>query len=180
MTPQALLDFWFAPEHAKLWFNSTPEFDQQVRHLFESVWQAAKEGQLDDWEQTAEGTLALVILLDQMPLNMYRGQAESFSTEAQARAVAGRAIEQSFDIALDHTGKAFLFMPFMHSEKLADQDRAVELFAGAGLEENLKFAIHHRDIVRQFGRFPHRNEILGRPNTEQEKVWLASKEAFHG
>lgn len=180
MTPQTLLDFWFSPEHEKLWFKSTPQFDQQIREQFENVWHAVKGGQQFDWEQTAEGALALVILLDQMPLNMFRGQPESFSTEAQARDVAGRAIEQDFDKQLPDKGKAFLYMPFMHCENMIDQDRSVALYDAAGLEDNLKFARHHRDIVHQFGRFPHRNAILARPSTPAEEAWLASDAAFHG
>ncbi len=180
MTPQILLDFWFAPEHEKFWFNSTPQFDQQIREQFENIWLAAKEGQLVDWERSAEGALALVILLDQLPLNMYRGLLQSFSTEAQAREVSGRAIELGFDQSLADSGKAFLYMPFMHSEDRVDQDRSVALYKAAGLSENLKFAQHHREIVRRFGRFPHRNAILCRTSTADEEVWLASDEAFLG
>ena len=180
MTPQTLLDFWFAPAQEKRWFNSTPEFDQQIREQFEDVWRAAKDGQQADWARSAEGVLALVILLDQMPLNMYRGKRESFSTEAQARDVAGRAIAQGFDKQLPDKGKAFLYMPFMHSEDMTDQDRSIALYDAAGLENNLKFARHHRDIVCQFGRFPHRNAILGRASTTEEEAWLASDAAFHG
>ena len=180
MTPQTLLDFWFDPAQEKRWFNSTAEFDQLIRERFETDWQAASDGQRADWQQTADGALALVILLDQFPLNMYRGEPRGFSTEAQARAVAGRAIGQGFDQMLPDKGKAFLYMPYMHSEDLADQDRAVALFEAAGLDHNLRFAHHHRDIVRRFGRFPHRNAILGRASTAQELAWLASAEAFHG
>lgn len=180
MTPQILLNFWFAPEQEKRWYNSTSQFDQQIRDQFETVWRTARNGHLDDWEASADGALALVILLDQMPLNMYRGLAESFSTEAQARAVAARAIERGFDSQLMDSGKAFLYMPFMHSEDLADQDRSVALYEEAGLKNNLKFALHHRDIVRRFGRFPHRNAILSRTSTQDEEAWLASDEAFHG
>lgn len=180
MTPQTLLDFWFDPAQEKRWFNSTQQFDQQIRDQFESVWRAARDGQQTDWAQSAEGALALVILLDQMPLNMYRGLAESFGTEAQAREVAGRAIDKRFDMQLADSGKAFLYMPFMHSEDMTDQDRSVALYDAAGLKDNLKFAEHHRDIVRRLGRFPHRNTILGRISTPEEVDWLASDEAFHG
>ncbi len=180
MKPQALLDFWFAPEHEPLWFRATPQFDQTVRERFEVVWQAARDGQLADWERTPEGALALVILLDQLPLNMFRGQPECFATEALAREVAGRALARQFDQALPAKGKAFLYMPFMHSEKLADQDTAVALYEAAGLADNLRFARHHRAIVQRFGRFPHRNAILGRSSTAEEAAWLASAEAFHG
>jgi uncharacterized protein (DUF924 family) len=180
MTPQSLNDFWFEPQHEKLWFGSTQAFDQQVRELFETAWDAARAEQLGHWEQTVEGALALVILLDQMPLNMYRGQPESFATEAQSLEVARRAIFRDMDHQMSDKGKAFLYMPFMHSEDLADQDRAVELYAAAGLDGNLRFARHHRDIVRRFGRFPHRNTILGRHSTPEEAAWLASGKAFLG
>ena len=180
MKPQTLLDFWFAPPQEKRWFNATRQFDEQILEQFEAVWREAKAGQLSDWEQSAEGVLALVILLDQIPLNMYRGLPESFSTEAMSREVAGRAIGRGFDRSLADQGKAFLYMPFMHSEDMVDQHRSVELFEAAGLQENLKFARHHREIVRRFGRFPHRNAILGRTSTPEEIDWLASDGAFHG
>lgn len=180
MNPQTLLDFWFSPENEKRWFNSTPQFDQQIREQFERLWQTGKDGELADWEQTSNGALALVILLDQIPLNMYRAQPESFSTEAPARAVANRAITQGLDQPLSDKGKAFLYLPFMHSEDLSDQDRSIALYDAAGLEDNLRFAHHHRDIIRQFGRFPHRNAILGRADTSEEETWLASDAAFHG
>ena len=180
MTPQLLLDFWFAPEHQKLWFDSTPNFDETIRERFAHVWQGARQEGCPDWEKTAQGALALVILFDQMPLNMYRGLPESFSTEQQAREVASRAINTGFDQDLDNAGKMFLYLPYMHSEELADQDRSISLFKEAGLEQNLKFAHHHRNIVQRFGRFPHRNTILGRDSTNEEIEWLASGEAFLG
>ena len=180
MTPQYLNEFWFDQQHEKLWFRSTPEFDQQVREIFADAWHLAQAGQLAHWEQTAEGALALVILLDQIPLNMYRGQPESFATEAQSLEVAGRAIARRLDHSLPDKGKAFMYMPFMHSENLADQDRSVELYEAAGLDANIRFARHHRDIVRRFGRFPHRNAILGRPSTPEETAWLNSGKAFLG
>jgi len=180
MEPDTLLDFWFDPEHQPRWFRATPDFDQAVRDGFETAWQAARSGQLDGWAQTPDGALALVILLDQMPLNMFRGQPESFATEALARQVARRAIEGQFDRALSGPGRAFLYMPFMHSEDLADQERSLALHEAAGLADNLRFARHHHAIVQRFGRFPHRNAILGRTSTPEEQAWLASAEAFHG
>ena len=110
---------------------------------------------------------------------MFRDQPESFSTEAQSRAVASRAIGNGFDAALPDDRKAFVYLPFMHSETLADQDRSVELFEAAGLDFNLKWARRHRDIVRRFGRFPHRNAILGRTSSPEELAWLASPEGFN-
>jgi uncharacterized protein (DUF924 family) len=179
-SPQGIVAFWFSDAVRPLWFKSKPEFDNQLRERFESVWQQAATGKLDSWAKSAEGALALVILLDQIPLNIYRGEARSFSTEAKAREIAGHAINKGWDTTLPGEQKAFLYMPLMHSESLADQDRSVALYDAAGLEYNLKFAKHHRDIIRRFGRFPHRNEILGRQSTEAEEAYLASDEAFHG
>lgn len=175
-----VLSFWFSERVRPLWFRSTPEFDAEVRLRFEATWQAARDGLLQSWESSARGALALVIVLDQFPLNMYRDQGLSFSTEAQSREVARRAIDQGWDGELDDSGKAFLYLPFMHSETLADQDRAVALFEAAGLKDNVRFANHHRDIVRRFGRFPHRNNALERECTDDERAWLQTEEAFHG
>lgn len=179
-TAQTLIDFWFSERVAKLWFNSTPAFDDELRERFATTYQAACRGNLDAWEATAHGALALVILFDQVPLNIFRRQAQSFATEARAREVANRAIAQGYDAGFSDPQKAFLYMPYMHSENLADQDTSIDLFTRAGLSNNLRFAHHHREIVRRFGRFPHRNEILGRESTEEESAWLASKDAFKG
>lgn len=178
MTPGTVLDFWFSDSAKPLWFNSTPEFDRQLHTRFGSTWQQAREGRLSAWENTAQGALALVIVLDQFPLNMFRGKAVQFSTEALARVVAERAIIRGHDRQLSRPQLAFLFLPYMHSETLADQGRSVELFSAAGLDENLEFARGHREIVRRFGRFPHRNHMLGRTSTPEEIAWLASDEAF--
>lgn len=178
--PQEILDFWFSDEVRKLWFNSTPEFDALLRERFEALWTRASCGELDDWLQSAAGCLALVLVLDQFPLNMFRGQAQSFASEAQSREVARVAIEKGFDQDLDPRARAFLYMPFMHSEVLADQQLALQLFAQPGLEGNLRFARHHHGIVEKFGRFPHRNKALGRESSEPEIEYLNSKEAFTG
>lgn len=179
-SPQTIVEFWFSDAVRPLWFKSTAEFDYQLRERFEPLWHQAGAGNLDSWAESAEGALALVILLDQIPLNIYRGKARSFSTEAKAREIAERAIDKGWDTTLPDEQKAFLYMPFMHSETLAYQDQAVALYQAAGLEDNLKFAQHHQDIIRRFGRFPHRNEMLGRNSTEAEEAYLASDEAFHG
>lgn len=178
--PQEIIDFWFSDEVRKLWFNSTPQFDASLRERFLALWQQASRGELDHWQQSAEGCLALVIILDQFPLNMFRGQAQSFATEERSRVVAQVAIDQGFDRALDIAQRAFLYMPFMHSETLADQQQALELFAQAGLEDHLRFARHHHDIIHRFGRFPHRNEALGRHSSAAEIEYLNSKQAFTG
>lgn len=178
MTPGAVLDFWFSNAAAKQWFRATPAFDAEIGERFAALWGDCKDGLCDFWEQTAEGALALVIVLDQFPLNMHRDQALGYSTEAQARAVAERAIAAGFDRLLDGAQMAFLYLPFMHSENLADQERSVALFEAAGLEQNLRYARHHREIIRRFGRFPHRNAALGRDSTAAETAWLASSEGF--
>lgn len=180
ITAQALIDFWFSPEVAKRWFNSTPAFDDELRERYADTYEMASRDELDDWQETAEGALALVILFDQIPLNIFRGQAASFATEARARDVAKKAIARGFDAQLTDQQKVFMYMPYMHSENLADQDTSVDLFTQAGLDSNLRFARHHREIVRRFGRFPHRNKILGRQSSEEEIAWLASKESFKG
>jgi uncharacterized protein (DUF924 family) len=175
-----LLEFWFGARARARWFDSTPAFDHELTGRYLPTWEAARDGALVHWESTPRGALALVIVLDQLPLNMFRGTAESFSTEAAARAVAKRAIERGFDAALDPIERGFLYLPFMHSEALADQDRAVALYAADGSPGGLKWAEHHRAIVRRFGRFPHRNAILGRESTPEERAWLASDEAYSG
>jgi uncharacterized protein (DUF924 family) len=174
-----VVDFWFSEESREHWFRSTPDYDARVRSRFEAAWELARDGALVDWEQTADGALALVILLDQMPLNMFRDQPAGFSTEALSRTVAERAIARGFgrDVAEDR--RAFFYLPYMHSELLADQDRSVELFSQPGYEQNLKWARHHREIVQRFGRFPHRNAILGRASTPGETEWLDSPDAFN-
>lgn len=180
MDPQTIERFWFADDMRQAWFRSTPTLDAEIRERFHDVWQHAARGELDDWADTPEGALALVVVLDQFPLNMFRDVPEAFSTEAAALAVARRAVDTGFDQALSPERRAFLYMPFMHSEDLADQERAVALFEAARLSDNLRFARHHREIIRRFGRFPHRNGILGRQSTPEEIAYLASKEAFRG
>ncbi len=180
MLPQDILDFWFADETRELWFDSTPEFDAELRERYRQTWEQARRGELDTWMETADGCLALAIVLDQFPLNMFRGSAESYSTEAQARGASRAAIERGFDRELEADRRAFLYLPFMHSEDIEDQRLALRLFDQPGLESNLRFAHHHHDIVARFGRFPHRNAALGRDSTEAEIAYLNSKQAFTG
>ena len=172
--------FWFAPTVQPLWFAATPDFDAALRARFLATYRAAATDRLAAWETTAVGALALVIVLDQFPLNMFRGQPESFATEAAARAVADRAIARGFDQALPPEQRQFLYLPFMHGEALADQERSVRLYQQPGLEDSLRFARHHQALIQRFGRFPHRNAILGRGSTAEELAYLASPEAFHG
>jgi uncharacterized protein (DUF924 family) len=180
VTPRQVLEFWFSPRVRPLWFNSTEAFDQELRERFLITYEATANGALDGWATGPQGALALVICLDQFPLNMFRGLPTAFVTEAAALAVASDAIDHGWDKQLEPEGLIFLYMPFMHSENLADQDRAVALYKAAGMQENLRYAIHHRDIVQRYGRFPHRNAILGRPSNPEELDYLASEGAFHG
>ncbi len=180
MRHRELLDFWFTEPVRSHWFSSTPELDREIHTRFITLWATARDGGLESWEHSADGTLALVILLDQAPLNMFRGLAKGFSTENAARAVADRAIHKGLDREMRNEHKAFLYMPYMHSESLTDQDRSLALYEHAGLMQNLQFARHHREIVRRFGRFPHRNAILGRQSTQEELDWMLSKDAFTG
>ncbi len=180
MDPKDVLAFWFADGMQKRWFRSTPELDEQIRTRFESLWHRAANGEYDHWSASAEGALALVVVLDQLPLNMYRGTPKAFATEAKAVQIALDAVDAGLDQQLENDHQAFLYMPLMHSEDRSHQDRAVQLFEAAGLVANARFARHHRDLIRRFGRFPHRNAILGRASTPDELDYLASAEAFSG
>ncbi|OYY95433.1 MAG: hypothetical protein B7Y41_02715 [Hydrogenophilales bacterium 28-61-23] len=177
---QDLLDYWFSPRIGKCWFASTPALDDEIRQRYEALWRRAAAGELDNWAASPEGVLALAIVLDQLPLNMYRGKPAAFSTERQAVEVVRQAVARGDDQRLPRDRLLFLYMPLMHSENLADQDQSVALFERAGLVANLRFAEHHRGIVRRFGRFPHRNAILGRDSTPEEIAYLASDQAFKG
>jgi uncharacterized protein (DUF924 family) len=175
-----VLDFWYSEPMRPHWFHSSQELDRQIRDRFLATYRAAFGDGLAHWADTPEGALALTIALDQFPLNMFRGQPGAFASEALARRVALEAIARQLDQHLSGDRKAFLYMPLMHSEALADQDRAVALYEQAGLVENLKWARHHRELIRRFGRFPHRNPILGREATPEESAYLDSEDAFRG
>lgn len=175
-----ILEFWFSAQVKPLWFKSTAAFDQQIKDRYLQLWQRGQEGELDRWKESKEGCLALVILLDQFPLNMFRGEPEAFATERQSCEVAGFAIDAGFDQQMPAPWQAFIYLPFMHSESLSDQERSVSLFESAGLQANIKWAKHHRELIRRFGRFPHRNEILGRTSSADELAYLKSDQAFTG
>ncbi|GAB6069976.1 DUF924 family protein [Thiomicrorhabdus hydrogeniphila] len=180
ITPQSLLTFWFSGEMQPRWFNSTPQIDETIRNQYEALWNKAKQGELNEWKNTPQGALALIILLDQFPLNMFRGQAKAFSTEALAIENTKYAIEQKFDQQIPKSQLMFMYMPLMHSEDLNDQTLSLKLFTQAALTNNIRFAQHHKNLVQRFGRFPHRNAILGRTSTPEELSYLASDEAFTG
>lgn len=179
-TVKEVLDFWYSPDNSKKWFQSTPEFDLEITQRFESVWKMAADNQLNAWQETSEGCLALCIVLDQFPLNMYRGDKKSYQTETKAILVTKEAIKKGFDDEIETDKVSFLYMPLMHSELLEDQNLSVVCFERRELLDNLRFAKHHRELIIEFGRFPHRNEILGRESTPDEIAYLNSKRAFTG
>jgi uncharacterized protein (DUF924 family) len=169
--PEEILAFWREAGPAR-WYKRDTEFDTVIRSRFLGLWQEAAAGGLSSWETSDDGALALVIVLDQFPRNMFRDDIRTYSSDARAREVAGRAIARGTDKRVDAGLLEFLYMPFMHSEHLADQQRCVELFRNAGDPENLRYAEDHADIIRRFGRFPHRNRIVGRTTTPEERAFL--------
>ena len=179
-TPEAVLHFWYSKPMNQHWFKSTPKIDAHIRGQFERLWQKAAQGELNDWMQTAEGCLALIIILDQLPLNMFRGDAKSFSTEAQSIECTLLGIAQGFDKQLPQAQLSFFYMPLMHSELMEHQHLSVKMFEQAGLKENARFSQHHRGIIERFGRFPHRNVLLDRCSTAEEMQYLKSDKAFKG
>jgi uncharacterized protein (DUF924 family) len=170
---QEVLDFWFSEDAERHWFASTPAFDQEIRRRFAKTFAAAASDQLKTWEDTPEGCVALCILLDQMPRNMFRGSPRAFATDAKALAIATRAVDRGLDRNLAPEHKQFLYLPFVHSEDVANQMRALALFEAAGLRDGLEFVKGRVALIRRFGRFPHRNAVLGRTSTPEELKFLA-------
>ncbi len=174
-----ILSFWFgdpqAPDYGAprtFWFQSTPHLDREIRDQFEDLHRKAAKGELDMLMESPEGSLALILLLDQFPRNMYRGTPQAFASDAKALEIAKHALEKRFDQSLLPVHKMFLYLPFEHSENVEDQENSVALFKTLGNDEGLEYALQHRDIIARFGRFPHRNEILGRKSTPDELNFL--------
>ncbi len=181
--PAAILDFWFGPPGSESrgrdrpqWFTRDAAFDTAIRARFAPLVEQALAGGLRQWEETSDGALALLILLDQFPRNLFRGQAKAFAGDAAARGVADRAIARGFDQGRPACERIFFYLPFEHSEEIADQDRSCALFGTlAGAERGavyIDFAERHRAVIRRFGRFPHRNAALGRAGTDAELAFL--------
>ncbi|QIN82559.1 DUF924 family protein [Rubrobacter tropicus] len=182
-SPLEVLAFWFGTqgdpgygEFRSEWFRKDETFDREVTDRFEDLYEQAAAGKLDHWREEAEGCLALVIALDQFPRNMFRGDARTHATDAKALDAAKDAIGRALDRELPALQRMFLYMPFMHSESVEDQRRSVELFEGLAGEPGgpdvVEYAVGHRDIVERFGRFPHRNALLGRETTPEEAEFL--------
>lgn len=182
-SPGDVLDFWFGPragpDHGKSrpeWFRKDDAFDADLRRRFEPVHGAAHAGALDDWQAVPHSALALVIVLDQFSRNMYRGSPRAFASDAKVLGVARAAVDRGFDQALSATERSFLYLPFEHGEDLPTQNRSVELFERLrefpGMLQAIDYAYRHRAVIERFGRFPHRNAILGRPSTPEEIEFL--------
>ncbi|MCG6872089.1 MAG: DUF924 domain-containing protein [Gammaproteobacteria bacterium] len=196
MNPETVLEFWFgaagsdreiAARQKGLWWKKDPQQDAQIRRRFEPMLHAVDELE-EQWRDTARGSLALVILMDQLPRNMYRGDGRAFDWDPRALAISEAALQRKFETELRNIERVFLLMPFEHSEELANQHRAVSEFqrlkADAG-EDNadlfagyVDFAVRHREVISRFGRFPHRNQALNRLSASQEKEWLEAGGGF--
>ncbi|MCF8477116.1 MAG: DUF924 family protein [Pseudolabrys sp.] len=172
-TPAEIVSFW-RDAGPKAWFSKNDELDAEIRRRFLGIHETAAEGLLSDWETTAEGALALLILLDQFPRNMFRGSPRMFASDPLARALAAGAIVRGFDAKVAKEMCGFFYLPFMHSEASDDQARAVAFYKAIDDADGLKWAEEHADIIRRFGRFPHRNAVLGRATTPEEQAFLDS------
>lgn len=171
--PGEVVAFWrdSGPDR---WFKRDEAFDEDIRRRFLATYEAGARGELDAWTATPEGALALVIVLDQFPRNMFRGEKRAFAADPLARASAARALARGDDRRVDASMRTFFFLPFMHSEDLTDQERCVALYKAINDTDGLKYALDHADIIRRFGRFPHRNRVLGRVTTGEEQAFLDS------
>jgi uncharacterized protein (DUF924 family) len=170
-TPDQILAFWRAAGPDK-WFEADDVFDGEIRARLMPTYEAAARRALDHWQESTDGALALLILLDQFPRNLFRGEARAYATDTQARAIAGRALDAGIDREFPIEERQFFYLPFMHSEDLADQERCVALYCNGADAQGLDHAEIHAAIIRRFGRFPHRNRALGRTTTPEEQAFL--------
>jgi uncharacterized protein (DUF924 family) len=170
-SPQAVLAFW-RKAGPKKWFTKSAAFDRQIRARFLPAYKAAAARALSNWERTPESALALTIVLDQFPRNMFRGSAQAFAADLVARRIARRAIANGFNRRVPPGERQFFHFPFEHSESMKDQELCIALFRATGDREALKWAMLHANIIRKFGRFPHRNAVLGRKTTARERAFL--------
>lgn len=172
---RAVLEFWFVDHNRKDWFARNAAFDAEIRDRFSAAHDAASAGRLDQLRADRDGALALILILDQFSRNLFRDTPRAFEQDARAREVARDSIEAGFDMATPDDRRAFFYIPFMHSESLADQEYCVALFKERlPGSYNERYAVDHCEIIRRFGRFPHRNRILGRPSTPEEIAYLES------
>lgn len=177
MQPQEVVTFWRSAGRRK-WFSGGPEFDSECRTRFEAAHFAASRRELDSWADKAEGALALCLLLDQIPRNIFRHSGHAFATDALALHYARHTIAASLDLKIEPELRAFFYLPFEHSEVLADQHRSLELFEALGIEHYRRYAQAHLEVIVRFKRFPHRNRALGRISTPEEQTWLDAGGGF--
>ncbi len=170
-----ILSFWFEETQPQQWFQVNPDFDALIRARFSDACDKAKAGILDDWRRDADGCLALCLLLDQFPRNMFRGTPAAFATDGKALVVAKYAVAKGFDQVLPPVKRRFIYLPYEHSENLGDQRKCVELFEKMTRDDPLgyDYALKHLKVIEAYGRFPHRNKILGRMSTPEEEEYLA-------
>jgi len=170
-----ILHFWFEETKPQQWFQTNPEFDALIQERFSEAYTMAKDGMFEDWKKDSDGCLALCLLLDQFPRNMFRGTPEAFATDGKALLIAKHAVSKGFDQLLAPIKRRFLYLPYEHSENLSDQKKCVELFEKMKSDDPLgyDYAVRHLEVIEKFGRFPHRNEILERENTPEEEEYLA-------
>jgi uncharacterized protein (DUF924 family) len=166
-----VLSFWRSAGPDK-WVEAIDAFDAEIRARFLALYESAAAGHLAAWEKQADGALALIIVLDQLPRNIFRGSAQAYAADARARAVADRAIAHGYDRTVAVPERRFFYLPFMHSEEITDQERCIALCEAAADVEGVAYARTHADIIRRFKRFPHRNQALGRTTTAEEQAFL--------
>ncbi len=173
MDPQAILQFWFEETPPAAWWKKDADFDALIGQRFGAVFKAACAGELHHWRESAQGALAEIIVLDQFSRNMFRDTARAFAQDAQALVLAQEAVRRGLHGELSTTQRSFLYLPYMHSESRRVHEEALRLYQSLGIASNLDFEIRHKVIIDRFGRFPHRNAILGRPSTPDEVAFLA-------
>ncbi len=174
-TQQDILDFWFKESQPRQWFQKNSIFDALIKSRFLEIYESGRQGALEAWKKNADGALALCLLLDQFPRNMFRGSPQSFATDAQVLLISKYALSKGLDQVLNPEKKRFLYLPFEHSETLSDQKKSVALFEAMKADDPLghEYALRHYDIIEKYGRFPHRNSVLGRTSTPEEDIYLA-------
>jgi len=174
---EEILDFWLTESGPEKWYTGGEAFDAEIREKYMALWQDGRDGHLADWAGHPRKSLALIIVLDQFPRNMFRDDPRAFATDQRAKSVACSALKHGWDMRFPEPDRQFFYMPFMHSESLSDQDHSVRLMCDkmpVGRDSSLLHARVHREIIRRFGRFPYRNDALGRKTSAEEKDFLSN------
>lgn len=174
-TKKEILTFWFEDTHPRQWFQSSGEFDELIRRKFLSIYNMSLMGVFDSWADDAQGALALILLWDQFPRNMFRSTPKAFETDGRALTITRGAVDKKLDMLIPAQSRVFLYLPLEHSENLEDQKLSIALMENIKDEEPIayEYAVRHLRVIEEFGRFPHRNEVLGRQSTTEEKAYLA-------